>query len=90
MKSLKYRIQFNKIKKNFNYNDIKNNKLNIIDIKFIYKNIFEKISSNSYSYNHECFSTALNLLKSKKFSGLINGPISKKHFLKVNTSDCNF
>ena len=39
MKSLKYRIQFNKIKKNFNYKDIKNNKLNIIDIKFIYKNI---------------------------------------------------
>ena len=82
MKSLKYRIQFNKLKKDFNYKDIKNNKLNIIDIKFIYKNIFEKISSKSYSYNHECFSTALKLLKSKKFSGLINGPISKKHFLK--------
>ena len=56
--------------------------LNLIDIKFNYKNIFEKISSNSNSYNYECFSTALRLLKTKKFSGMINGPISKKHFLK--------
>ena len=46
MKSLKYRIQFNKLKKDFNYKDIKNNKLNIIDIKFIYKNIFEKFHLN--------------------------------------------
>ena len=82
MKFLKYRIQFNVVKKDFNHKDLKNNKLNIIDIKFNYKNIFEKISSNSNSYNYECFSTALMLLKSKKFSGLINGPISKKHFLK--------
>ena len=82
MKFLKYRIKFNIIKKEFNYKDLNNNMLNVIDVKFIYKNIFEKISSNSNSYNYECFSTALKLLKTKKFSGIINGPISKKHFLK--------
>ena len=82
MKFLKYKIQFNIIKKSFDNKNLKNNKLNLIDIKFDYKNIFENISSNSNSYNYKCFATALKLLKTKKFSGLINGPISKKHFLK--------
>ncbi len=82
MRFLKYRIQFNIINKNFNFKSLKKNKLNLIDIKFSYKKIFENITSSSNSYNYECFATALKLLKTKKFSGLINGPISKKHFLK--------
>ena len=82
MKFLKYKIQFNKLKKDFDYKDLKNNKLNLIDIKFNYKNIFEKISSNSNSYNYECFSTALKLLKSKKFSGLNQWTNIKETFFK--------
>ena len=42
MKFLKYKIQFNIIKKDFDHKDLKNNKLNIIDIKFIIR-IFLKI-----------------------------------------------
>ena len=82
MRFLNYKISFNVVNKNFRSNDLKHNKLNFIDINFKFKNCFEKISSNSNSYNQECFDLALKLIKTKKFSGLINGPISKKHFLK--------
>ena len=82
MKFLKYKIQFNLINKDFHNKDLSKKKLNIIDVEFSYKKIFEKISSNSSFYNHKCFEMAVKLIKTKKFSGLINGPIAKKYFLK--------
>ena len=82
MKFLKYEIPFNKISKNFEIKNLKKNQINIIDVNFKFNNIFQIISDVSNSYNHKCFALALKLLKSKKFSGFINGPISKKNFLK--------
>jgi len=57
-------------------------KINMINVDFNFKKIFDKISNNSYNYIKECFDLSLSLLKSQKCIALINGPISKKNFLK--------
>ena len=46
--------------------------------------MFDKISSKSNNYINSCFEISLNLLKNNKDAILINGPISKKTFLKKN------
>lgn len=59
-----------------------NNKfINFININFKTKKIFDKISSKSKNYIKNSFDVAIKLIKNKKVSGIINGPISKKHFL---------
>ena len=80
IKKLKYKIKLNEI------NEIKKAKkkvVNIIDISFKYKKIFDKISHKSSKYIANCFKKSLEIIKSnKKNVILINGPISKKYFLK--------
>tara|TARA_Y100001970_G_scaffold255844_1_gene332976 strand:- start:20 stop:991 length:972 start_codon:yes stop_codon:yes gene_type:complete len=61
---------------------IDNNFINIIDVNFKFKKTFDKISYKSSVYIKNCFNVALNILKKNKAIGLINGPVSKKHFLK--------
>ncbi len=82
MKHLNFNIPFNQIDKNFNYRELKKNKINIIDINFSFKKIFQKINNSSNNYNQKCFDLALQLIKKRNFAGLINGPISKKNFLR--------
>ena len=60
---------------------MESNVINLIDIKFDYKNHKKKISNKSNKFIKESFSlglTALNKFNTHKF---INGPISKKTFL---------
>lgn len=71
-------LNFTKIK----LKKINNDKINIINIKFNQKKIFEKISDKSNNYIHSCFKVALEILNKKITKKLINGPISKKFFLK--------
>ena len=83
MNILKYSIKL----KSINLKDLKNLKLNkkiinIIDVKYSYKKAFDKISENSNIYISKCFDIAIKLLKKKTAFALINGPISKKYFLK--------
>ena len=83
MFKLNYSIEINPIKiRDIDRTKINNNSLNIIDVKFNFKRIFNKISSRSNNYIRKSFNIALHLLKKKLACGLINGPISKKHFLK--------
>ena len=83
MKFLNYNFKVNLIdKKNIQFKKINNKTINIIDINFNFKRPFDKISDKSNSYIEKCFKTALQLIKKKKFTGIINGPISKKNFLK--------
>ena len=83
MKSLKYSIKINNIEnvksQNFNLNK---NLINIINVNYNFKKSFTEISDRSNLYINNCFKTALKLLKKKSAVGLINGPISKTHFLK--------
>ena len=78
----KYKISTHKINENFNFNELKKNKINIINVNFKFKKTFDKISNISNSYIENCFKISLKLAKKKMVSGIINGPISKKHFLK--------
>ena len=82
MKYLNYNISFNNVEKNFDIKKLKLDKINLINVDFNFSKPFEKISSRSYTYNEKSFQLALNLMKKNIFSGLINGPISKKHFLR--------
>ena len=83
MKFLKYSIKTKKI----NTIDLKNlnlNKkyINIINVEYKFKKIFDKISNKSNKYINNCFKIALKLLNEKSAFALINGPISKAHFLE--------
>ncbi len=82
MKFLKYKIQFKNINKDFHLKDLEINKINVINVNFKFSKPFDKISNNSNFYINESFKLALNLMKKNIFAGMINGPISKKHFLK--------
>ena len=83
MKILKFNFKINIInKKKIDFRKIDKKKINIIDVNFDFKKAFNKISSKSNKYIKECFEISLTLLKSNKFSGLINGPVSKKNLLK--------
>ena len=83
MKKLNYNFKINLIdKKEIVINNLNNNKINIINVDFNFTKPFDKISNKSNSYINECFKIALNLIKKNKCIGLINGPVSKKSFLK--------
>ena len=81
MKTLKYFINIKKIKFS-KITKLNKKSINIIDVEYNFKKAFDKISYNSEKYINNCFEIALELLKKKLAFGLINGPISKTHFLK--------
>jgi len=83
MKELNFKFKLNLIdKNNLHLNKINNKSINIINVDFKFKKTFDKISDKSNLFINECFEIALKILKNKECSGLINGPISKKNFLK--------
>ena len=78
-----YKFYINEIDKNFSkLIKYKNNQINIINVNFNYKKIFDKITNKSNNYINDCCDIAIDLVKKKKVKVLINGPISKKNFLK--------
>ena len=79
MKKLNYKLYLNEI------NDIKKSQImliNIINVDYEFKKVFSKITKSSNEYINECFELAIKLIKLNKLNKLINGPISKTHFLK--------
>ena len=85
MKKLNFSFKINSLKKNqLKYLILDNNKINLINVKLNFKKPFGKISDKSSSYIKECFNIAIDIMKQKTGFALINGPISKKHFLKGN------
>ncbi len=82
-KILKQKISFNLI---HDLNLIKKRKnlkkINLINVDFNQSQAFSKITSKSNDYILSCFNIAINLLKKNISNKLINGPISKKTFLK--------
>ncbi len=61
---------------------LNNSSINLINVDYNQKKAFEKISNKSNNYIKRCFEIAIVLLKSNFSNKLINGPISKKNFLK--------
>jgi len=83
MQKLGYAFKINDIDKKLrNFSKINNSKINVINVDYNFKKCFEKISTKSNKYIDEIFETALNVLKQNNFSKFINGPVSKKYFLK--------
>ena len=58
------------------------NKINLIDVNFNQTTGFSKITTKSNHYINNCFDVAIKLLKNNVTNKLLNGPISKKTFLK--------
>ena len=82
MKFFKYNFKIKELEiKNIKSGNFNNKYLNIINVNFNQKKIFEKISVKSNEYINKCFEIAIELIKSKISKKLINGPISKKKFL---------
>ena len=82
-KILKKKVNFNIINE-FEIIKKKNNlkRINLIDVDFKQTSGFSKITSKSNHYISTCFNIAIKLLKNNISDKLINGPISKKNFLK--------
>ena len=83
MKKLNYKKKINIL----NYNklsdyNLNNKSINLIDVTYNVSKAFEKISIKSNSYIENSFKIAFKILKSGITNKFINGPISKKTFLK--------
>jgi len=86
MKKLGFTFRINDINKKLNdFSKLNNDKINLINVDYEFKKCFEKITSKSNNYIDETFKTALNFIKKNNLSKLINGPVSKKSFLKGKT-----
>jgi 4-hydroxythreonine-4-phosphate dehydrogenase len=83
MKNLDFDFEINDINKELkDFSKLNNNKINLINVDYDFTKCFEKITNKSNKYIDETFKTALNFIKQNNLSKFINGPVSKKSFLK--------
>tara|TARA_Y100001936_G_C16057715_1_gene662132 strand:- start:383 stop:1348 length:966 start_codon:yes stop_codon:yes gene_type:complete len=78
--NFKKKIRILNLKQLKNYK-LNNDSINLINIKYQQKKVFEKISNKSNKFINESFSLAFKIIKKEKIFKFINGPISKKNFL---------
>ena len=83
LKKLKFnkKIRLLDYKKISDY-DLNNKSLNLINVDYNQKKAFDKITNKSNKYIQDCFDIAFNIVKKENILRFINGPISKKNFLK--------
>ena len=83
MNKLKFKYKIRDISKSYlNTKKLTNKEINLINISFKFKKTFDKISNKSRTYIENCINIALSIIKKNNIKILINGPISKKHFLQ--------
>ena len=86
MRKLGFDFKINDINKKLkDFSKLTNKKINLINVDYKFKKCFEKITSKSNKYIDETFKIALNFIKQNNLSKFINGPVSKKSFLKGKT-----
>jgi len=86
MKKLEFNFKINVINSTFaDFNKLNNKQINLINIDYKFTNCFEKISNKSNKYIKKSFEVALKIMHQNNFTKFINGPISKKSFLKGKT-----
>ena len=82
-----FQKQMIKLKYNFKIKEISYLKkytakeINILNVDYKFKKTFSEITSYSKKYIEKCFELGLKLVEEKKAQFIINGPVSKKHFL---------
>ena len=83
MKKLNFKINIKLLDfKKINNYKLNNNSINLINVNYNQKTAFQRISNKSNDYIRKCFEIAIILIKTNFSNRLINGPISKKNFLK--------
>ena len=83
MKELNFKKKINLINiSNINNIILNNQSINLVNIPYVKKPKLGKITSKSNNYIKKSFEIALKIIKSGYSFKLINGPISKKKFLK--------
>ena len=68
--------------KKLNQYKLDNKFINLIDVKYNQEKAFEKISNKSNNFIKKSFDLAFEILKKNSINKMINGPISKKKFLR--------
>ena len=68
--------------KKLNQYKLDNKFINLIDVEYNQEKAFEKISNKSNNFIKKSFDLAFEILKKNSINKMINGPISKKKFLK--------
>ena len=83
MKALNFKFKINLLDYNGkSLSKLNKNKINLLNVDFHQMSPFTEISFKSKNYIEKSFDIALNLIKLNISKKLINGPISKKYFLK--------
>jgi len=83
MNKLGFTFKIKDIDKNLkDFSKLNNSKINLINVDYEFKKCFEKITSKSNKYIDKTFKAALDFINQNNLSKFINGPISKKSFLK--------
>ena len=83
MKKLKFKKKIKILNlKNLTKYKLDNNFINLINIKYNQKTAFDKISFKSNNYINKSFDTAFKIIRTGFTNKIINGPISKRYFLK--------
>ncbi len=81
---MNFTFQVNEIE---NYKQAKKNIVNMINVDFSYKKIFDNISKKSNNYIEKSFNKSLEIIKENVDKAiLINGPVSKKTFFNKKFS----
>ena len=82
LKVLKKKLKFYEIKKKDIYYKKLSNKIYLLDVEYNFKKAFENISKKSKNYISRSFKEGIKILNLGLSDIIINGPISKKHFLE--------
>ena len=83
MKKLKYKKKIRLLKpEKLSKYKLNNKSINLIDVKYNVSKPFNKISSRSNAYIKKSFELAFKIINTGITNKFINGPISKKSFLK--------
>ena len=83
MKKLNYKKKIKLLEfENLSKYILNNNAINLLDVNYTFSKPFEKISSKSNNYIKRSFDLAFKIIDGGITNKLINGPISKKNFLK--------
>ena len=85
MKKLGFKNKIRLLEKSkLKFYKLDNKSINLIDVEYNTKKAFEKISNKSNEFIKNSFKLAFQIIKKNKINKFINGPISKKYFLKKN------
>ena len=85
MKKLNFNMKINIIDyKKFDLKKLNNKNINLINVQYSQPKAFQKITSKSNNYINRSFEIAFDIINKGLSRKLINGPISKKSFLKKN------